>query len=50
MADHQELAVGEIDDVHDAPDEAEPGGNQGVNHTGEHAVDQNLRNVSMGIR
>ena len=32
-ADHQEFAVGEIDDIHDAPDEGEPDGDQGIHET-----------------
>jgi hypothetical protein len=39
---HHVLAVGEIDDVHDAPDQAEPESHQGVKHTVQQAVEENL--------
>jgi hypothetical protein len=41
--DHHVLAVGEVDHVHHAPDQAEPDGHEGVEHAVEDAVQKNLK-------
>ena len=35
-ADHQELAVGEVDDVHHPEDDGQAQGHQGENHADQH--------------
>ena len=39
---HDEVAMGEVDDVHHAPDQRQPGGEQGVDGADQQAADDDL--------
>ena len=39
-AEHEELAMGKVDDVHNAEDQGQPGGDQRQDHAGDDAVDR----------
>ncbi|GAB1399064.1 hypothetical protein MASR2M17_23040 [Aminivibrio sp.] len=38
--------MGEVDDVHDAPYEAEPRGNEGIEKAVQQSVDENLKKIT----